>query len=46
MTPQSTFLPRPLGAFSVNSVGLFWEEELGGGNYEKKKEEKTKNEKS
>ena len=26
-TPQSTFLPRPLGAFFVNSVGSFWEEE-------------------
>ena len=26
-TPQSTFLPHPLGAFLVNSVGSFWEEE-------------------
>ena len=46
-TPQSTFLPRPLGAFYVNSVGSFWEEEegLGGGNYEKKKEEKRRTKK-
>ena len=27
MDPQSTFLPHPLGAFLVNSVGSFWEEE-------------------